>query len=560
MENEPELTLRDLIALLRRGLLLALGVAVGAAALTYFLSSRTTPEYDATATLLASRPNSNLQGNFGVNLVTAPVIDISAYQAATKSHLVLANALQRMGEANPSPRTVDDFADQITVRVETASQSSLLRLTVRDTDPDTAADAANAVAAAMLAWDEGRATNNLQVIVDTLETQIAALDAEIALSQLAEPAVPEVIEGLQSLRAERALQLNSARALRTSAVGLLEVLEPAIPPMSPSAPRPVRNAALAFVLGLFLVYGLVLLRDALDTRFRGGDDLTRVTNLPVIGEFPRLQNGVIHLPREATSYLRTNVLFATATDHPKILLVTSAGPSEGKSSVSLGLAESLARNDYRTLLIDADMRKPQLFKRLGLVPTPELKANTLAEHLKDPKRPVKPLQIDLGGAALDIIPTFAAAEAPTELLSRSFASLLRDVSEHYDAIVIDSPPVLPVADSMTMAPHTTGVVYAVSMPDADRRSVSAAIGLLERIGVRMLGIALTNIEPGRGGRSETGYGYGYGYGYGSKEMATPTTSTARQGERREPGHDRRAQASGEAATGDGQSAEKRVEA
>jgi len=432
--------LRDLIALLRRGLVLALAVAVGAGALTYVLSSRTTPEYDATATLLASRPNSNLQGNFGVNLVTAPVIDVSAYQAAAKSHPVLVDALRRLGTVNPTSQAVADFAKSITVRVETASQSSLLRVSVRDADPGSAAAAANAVAAAMVSWDEGRATQNLQVIVDTLETQIGALDAEIALAQRSEATTPEVVDGLLSLRAERALQLNSARALRTSAVGLLEVLEPAIPPAAPSSPRPARNAALAFVLGLFLVYGLVLLRDALDTRFRGGDDLVRTTSLPVIGEFPRLTSGVQHLPREATSYLRTNVLFATATDHPKVLLVTSAGPNEGKSSVALGLAESLARNDYRTLLIDGDLRKPLLHKRLGLTVTPELETHTLAAHLHDPRREPHPLQVDLGGSTLDLLPTFAAAEAPSELLSRSFPTVLRRLGDQYDAIVIDTPP------------------------------------------------------------------------------------------------------------------------
>ncbi len=523
MENHQELSLRDLFALIRRGLVFALAVAVGAAALTFFLSRRTTPEYDATATVLASRPNSNLQGSFGVNLVTAPAIDVSAYQAAAKSHTVLVEALNLLGVASPSTQTVTDFGKLVTVRVETASQSSLLRISFRDADPNAAAAGANAVAQALLAWEEKRATQNLQVVVDTLESQIAALDTEIALAQFNALDPVEAVDGLKSLRADRALQLNSARALITSAVGLLEVLEPAIPPLVASSPRPVRNAALAFVLGLFLVYGLVLLRDALDTRFRNGEDVLTTTDLPVLSEFPRLASGAVHLPREATGYLRTNVLFSTATDHPKILQVTSAAPNEGKSSVALGLAESLARNDYRTLLIDADLRKPLLYKRLNLTPTPELEQRTLPEQLRNVKTRQAPLTVNVGDVSFDFIPTFRSVADPSELLSRSFSSLMRALGEEYDAIIIDTPPVLPVADSLTMAPHTTGVIFAVSMPDTDRRSVMAAIELLERIGVRLLGTVLTNVEAGRGARGEYGYGYGYGYGTAEETAAQPTS-------------------------------------
>ncbi|HZJ09912.1 MAG TPA: hypothetical protein VFD39_09470, partial [Trueperaceae bacterium] len=97
MDQQQEPTLRDLLLLLKRGLPFALAVAIGAAGLTFVLSNRLTPEYEAAATLLASRPNSNLQGSFGVSLVTAPVIDITAYQAAAGSSPVLGDALGMLG-------------------------------------------------------------------------------------------------------------------------------------------------------------------------------------------------------------------------------------------------------------------------------------------------------------------------------------------------------------------------------------------------------------------------------------------------------------------------------
>lgn len=523
MEYQSEPTLADLIALLRRGLVFALAVAVGAGLLTYFLSKRTTPEYDSTTTLLASKPG-NTQGTFGVSLVTAPAVDPNAYQAAAKSYPVLSEALTALGGVNPSAQMVADFAELVTVRVESAQQSSLLRVTVRDADPELAARAANALGSALLRWDEARAKQNLQAVIDTLESQVGAFDEEMAAlaAQNADGSLTGQIDGLRSLRTDRSMQLNAVRALRASAVGLLEVLEPAMPALEPSRPQPLRNAALAFILGIFLVYGLILLRDAMDTRFRGAEDLVRTTELPVLGELPRLPSGVTRLPHEATGYLRTNVQFATAQDLPKVIVVTSPQPAEGKTTVALGLAESFARNDYHTLFIDADMRKPQASERLGLTRARMIVdgAVTLQDYLEDPTRGEKPMTVQVDRVTLDLIPTFEPASAPTELLSRSFASVLQRFGERYDAIIIDTPPTLPVADALAIAPHVTGIILAISQPTTDKRSVNTTLSLLERVGVRILGTAITNVEQ-TSAQGKRGYGYGYGYGYGNVPESTP---------------------------------------
>lgn len=519
MDQELEISLRDLFVLFRRGLPFALAVAVGAAALTYALSSRTTPDYQASATLLASRPNSTLQGSFGVSLVTAPVIDVTAYRAAATSTPVLYDALRYLGFEEPSTADVRRFESLVDVKVENAQQSSLIRISVHNADPAMAASSANAVAHALLDWDEQRATQSLQTVIDTLESQLRAIDEEIAMSSAAVEAAANQIEGLRSLRVERVNQLNAARALLTSAVGLLEVLEPAVPPLDPVSPRPLKDAALAFVLGGFLVYGLVLLRDALDTRFRNGEDLVRSTGLPVLGEFPRMPPGTRILPREASGYLRTNLTFATSTSHPKILLVTSAGPSQGKTSVACSLSGSFARNDYRTLLIDGDLRRPKVADAFGIADvaaSQERRSLSVKAVLEDPAVDGAPASVSLGGGAtLDVLPQHGAASSPTELLSRGFADLLNRFKSEYDVIIIDSPPVLPVADALTMAPHTTGVLLAVSLPDTDRRAVGAAIDLLDRIGVRMLGLVATNLDTSS--RHAGDYGFGYGYGYGSSD-------------------------------------------
>jgi capsular exopolysaccharide synthesis family protein len=289
----------------------------------------------------------------------------------------------------------------------------------------------------------------------------------------------------------------------------------------------VRSAALAFVLGLFLVYGLILLRDALDTRVRDSDDLAKVTGLPVLAEFPRLPGGSRRLPREASSYLRTNVMFATTDAHPAVILVTSPQESEGKSSVALSLAESFARNDHRTLLVDADLRKPVVGREYGLDPRAVTPLRTWLDH---PIEPPTPAQVVLGsGTTLDVIPSFEPAPAPTELLGRGFLEALEGWRKEYDVIVIDSAPVLPVADTLTIAPLCTGTLLVASADGTDRRRLKAAVTLLQRIGVRVLGSVATNLPSATPTRD--GYGYGYGYGYGATEAeaksavsVTPPTS------------------------------------
>ena len=329
------------------------------------------------------------------------------------------------------------------------------------------------------------------------------------------------IEGLTRTRSDLALQLSSARALRSGAVRRLELLEAADAPREPVSPRPVRNGALAGLLAVFLTYGLLLLRDALDTRVRGLDDLARVSQLPVLAEFPPVA-GRRRLPPEAASYLRTAIGFATADADPKVLLVTSTSAGHGKSSVAMALAESFARQDYRVLLLDLDLRKPVLGDEYGLdaIHTP-----TARDALEEPAE-AAPTRIVLGReVAFDVLPSFVAAPNPTELLSNHARELLHRLAPHYDVIDIDSAPVLPVADSLTVAPHTTGVVFAVSMPDADRRQVASAIELLQRVGVRVLGTVATNLATERRGRG--GYGCGYGYGAPEATGSAPPAVAAR---------------------------------
>ncbi len=499
--------------LIRRGFLWALLAGALCAVATWYVSGLQAPSYQATATLILSQPSSELN-RFGVSLVSAPSIDVNAYREAARSNPVLLESMASLGITEPTSEELEEFGKQLTARTQENRLSSMLYLDFTAETPEEASAGANAIASNLLAWDTQRATRNLQTIVDTLEAQIASLDAQLlGLDATDESSLQR--ESISSLRAQQTVSLNSARALLNSAVGALEIMEPALDPLDPVAPRPVRNAALAFVLAVFLVYGILLLRGALDTRVRDSEELQAISGLPILAEFPK-QTGQRRLPREAAGYLRTNVLFSTADVDPKIILITGSLANQGKSSVSLSLAESFARNGYRTLLIDADLRKPVLHSEYNLAPRG---AQTLADMLLAPAEDLEPVTLRFdANTSMDFIPSFSTPNNPTELLNRGIKQLLDRLAPGYDVVIIDSAPVLPVADTLAIAPHTSGIVFAASMTDSDRKSVAASFELLQRLGLRVLGVVATNIPAGTR-RNSGNSGYGYGYGYGSESDA-----------------------------------------
>ena len=511
VEHADEPTLKDLIDLLRRGFWLAVLAALLAAGGTYVVIREVPPTYQATATLVASAQDPN-QRDFGTTLVTAPALDVATYRSAITSRPVLTEAyreLHALGEETPTSVEVARSMGPITVRAEDARVSSILRVQAQANDPLRARDIANAVAAAAVRWDEQRATRSLETIIASLNAQLASIDLELEAATEATP-----IEGLLRTRGELQLQLSSARALRTAAVGRLELLEPAEAPFGSIAPRPMRSAGIAGMFAVMAVYGLLLLRSALDTRVRSVEALGRLTGVPVLAEFPRVATGRRGVSPEAASHLRSAIGFATADKHPKVLLVTSAITGHGKSTVSIALAESFARLHYRTLLIDADLRKPVLGVEYGL----DLeRVVSLRKTLMDPDQLLDPVTIDFGrGIQLDLIPSFEAVLGPSELLSARMPALLTLVRERYDVIVIDSAPVLPVSDSLAIAPHCMGVLITVSVPAIDRRDLASTVDLMRRVGVPILGTVATNLP--RSHRQAQRYGYSYGYGDGMEAM------------------------------------------
>lgn len=483
-----------LIRFLLRGLIVALPLGLLAAAAVYFLSQRLPPTYEASAVILATK-STNTSVSQSTSL-TAPPIEASAYSAIALTRPVLLDAISRLRTQGVTPR---DLQETLSVGVEGDAQdlSNLITVSLQAKTPGAAAQRANAVAQALVDWDYQRASQNIGQRIDTLEEQIGALDDSIeSLRLMGQVASQTEIDSRISLRAQQQEELSYARALLDSAAGLLSVVEPAIPQPEPVAPRPTFNAALAAIVTIFLVYGVALLRSAVDTRLRDVDAVAEATDLSVLAEFPDSKN--TQLLREAADFLQARLLLAPPASGTRIVLVTSPKSEEGKSVVAFHLAESLTRHGHRTLLVDADLRHPTLAQRYGIPRTQD----SLLDYLANPEGRA-PTKLEVTGSVIDVVPNFQSSA--TALLGRGLAACLEIWKRDYEVIVLDSAPLLPVADTFAMAPFCTHAVMIASLKKSDRRSSKLATERLLAMGVPLVGVVVTQVKQRLGRREYRRY-------------------------------------------------------
>jgi capsular exopolysaccharide synthesis family protein len=491
--HDMPISVAGIAEFIRRGLLLALLFAVVAAAAAFYLSSSVPPSYRARATLLVSQPSASYRD---AGIITPPPIDPNIYRTAITAGPVLADVRSTLESGDFSADVRSDLSQNIVVTTDSYEVSSLVHIDVVNASPEVAAEVANVVADALLRWDRNRISQNAEAVATALADEVTALDAQLnALREVLNDTNQEQYNSLLARREARLADLSTAGIQSNLAVvGLLELFSSASPPEAPVPTRTTFNTALAFLLGLVSGYGLVALRVAGDTRIRSSDELIKVTGLPVMAEFPRRTARANHLSQEASSYLRTNILFATAQAHPKIIMISSAQTAAEKGGLALNLSESFARSEHRTLLIDADLRRPITGRAYNLDPA---RHASLQLYLEDPDADYHPASIPIAGAnALDVIPSFVSAQAPAELLSQGFKPFLERWKDRYDVIVINATPLLPVADALIIAPLCTGTVLSTSLRNSSYRQVRNAVTLLQRFDIRVLGVVATEVTYG----------------------------------------------------------------
>jgi capsular exopolysaccharide synthesis family protein len=313
---------------------------------------------------------------------------------------------------------------------------------------------------------------------------------------------------------ERIKQLNLTEEVGAMNVSVMEVAAPGY--MSyPDRPK-ILGIGVAF--GGLLGFGLAWLRDLMDHRLKSVDEISEATQLPVIGVIPMIPRDkkrivparlTIECPRsaaaEAVRTLRTGVYFGLGGNDAKVIVVTSPSPGDGKSCVASNLAIAMSQANQRVLLIDGDMRRPTQAELFAVSAETGL-SDVLAGRLP-PQEGIQRTELD----TLDILTSGKLPVNPVELLNNGyFAEILEALGDSYDKIIIDSPPIIPVADSRVLAALGDCTLLVLRAENTSRRLCVAARDELWRVRAERIGIVVNGIPTRKQGFGDN-YGYGYGY-------------------------------------------------
>jgi capsular exopolysaccharide synthesis family protein len=305
-------------------------------------------------------------------------------------------------------------------------------------------------------------------------------------------------------------------------------------PSYPVRPDRSRNIEFGLMAGLILGIAFALTQEALDNSIKNAQEMEKLTGLPTLAIIPMGQssvrrrsgqlqgiggNGVagytvemsvLKKPGAAVSEafraLRTSVLLSTAERPPKILLITSSQPSEGKTATSLNLAVTLAQKSSRVLLLDSDLRRPGLAKALNLPNTGGLSGILTGAYEFDDAL----LQKVEGVENLFLLPTGPRPPNPAELLcSMKMEKLIAQLRKEFDHVIIDSPPILPITDATILSSLVDGVIMVVESDATSRAALHRACRVMEQSGGKILGTVFNKVDIRRDGY----YGYRYYHGY-----------------------------------------------
>ncbi len=299
------------------------------------------------------------------------------------------------------------------------------------------------------------------------------------------------------------------RAKETGAAGEyrgsnIQVLDRAEVPGGPILPQTSRDLMVAAFGGCLLALALAFGFEYMDSRIKVPEEIKTHLQLPFLGMIPLFagadKNGEAPLLgadappafSEAIRAMRTAVLFSTADEKARTVVVTSTGPHEGKTLVSSSLAITLAQAGQRTIVVDADMRRPRMHEALGRSQEPGLSNVLVGEaSLADAARPTSVPNLTFIGAG-HIPPN------PVELLvSPRYQELIADLKRRYDWVIIDAPPVMPVTDAAVVANTAGGVIFVVGAEMTPRQNAAAAVDQLRGAGAKFIGAVLNRVNVQR---------------------------------------------------------------
>ena len=503
------------------------------------------PVYQTTTTLIVSQIINNPNPAAG---------DIFASQQLAQTYVQLATKEPILNAAVTALGLHLDWASlRGQVSAYPIAGTQLMAISAIDTNPLRAKAIADEIARQMILQSPTTPSADAQARLDFIRTQLPILEKEIQDGnnhindldqQIASATSAHQIQDLQAQQQGVQTQLIQWQNTYAGLVGSLQqgglnyitVVEPAAVPTVPVSPRTTLNLVLAVAVGLTLSIGAVLLLEYLDDTIRSPGEVRALLNAPILAAIGKISGSnyadkliAEREPRspltEAYRALRTNLQFSSLDNPVRTMVVTSAGPSEGKSLTASNLAVVLAQAGLSVVLVDADLRRPVLHKIFGLKNNVGLttwlvgQPSEPAGWPRRPRRrvagrwlepapgksgPLEPYIQATGITRLRLITSGALPPNPAEVLgSARMHQFLEEINQIADIVVLDSPPCVTVTDAVVLSRWVDGVILVMDQKNTSRQGVQRARENLQAVGAKILGAVINRIDP----RGSSGYYY-----------------------------------------------------
>jgi capsular exopolysaccharide synthesis family protein len=503
---------RQILALLWRWVWLILLTGLAAGIIGLVVSLLMTPVYQASTTVLVNEAPAVLADSYSAVLASDRLT--RTYAEMIVKQPVLESVSADLG--------LTDRLDALEIKVsaQPLRDTPLIKITVESTDPQVSAAAANQIvsvfAAQILALQSARFAQSeasLVAQISASEQELADYAAQAALStdEQERSQLDARIAQLREIYAGLVQSYEQVRLAKAQAVSSIAPVEAASAPAEPIRPKPLRSALLAGMLGLMLCAGVILVRVVLDDTLKSPADVAVQLGLPVLGVIGRhasADGGLISVasPRspvaEAFRTLRANLQPASHERPLVTLLVTSAEPMAGKTTVAANLAVAAAQAGQRTLLIDCDLRHPTLQRVFGLV------------NLTGLARLFEKSQAMIDGACqrtrvedLRVLTSGEMPPNPAELLgSPRMRSILAEAAAKAELVILDTPPALAVVDASLLARYADGVLLIIRPGQTRTSCARRTLEQLYRVNARILGVVVNNLD-----KKDASYGLNYDY-------------------------------------------------
>lgn len=521
----------------------------------YFTSTRETPVYRAEATIWISESRTL---NEYANILASERL------AQTYAQLMVQKPIFE-GVINKLNLDMDANTLKNRVSVSVVEETQLLQIRVEDTDPERAAYIANEVGEVFSQINSKFQADRYEDSISTLSEQLDQVDLQIQdtnqklvnLQDSLEEATMEdgttqIVMSLEQQRERDRLETNltlyqqiytnllqsleAVRLAEAQGSSTVNLVEHAEPPEAPFRPNVFQDTSLAAVIGLILGIGVVFLIEALDDTVKGPADVARILGLPVLGYIGHLKEDDLPItaaePRapvsEAFRALRTNIQYAGVDRQIRKLLITSATPQDGKSTVAVNLGVVVAQSGKKVAVVDADMRRPSLHHRLRTSNRVGL-SDLFVQEVLQLDGSLRETRI----SGFHLVTSGGLPPNPSELLgSHKMEAVLNQILQVSDMVVIDSPPVMAVTDAAILAPKMDGVVLVIRPGVTKIVHTRQTVEQLRRGGANLLGVVLNDIEHKRSRYYYyyRGY-YNYDMYYGSQDWDQPVRQKSRKRKR-----------------------------